>query len=85
MMKKLFRNAKEHSGALFMSACVIILAIGTNSANWANTVGIMFVAICLTMFIYVLDLCEQIERGDMYIWLMTAWLATGIMIGKCLP
>ena len=76
MMKKLFRNAKEYSGALFISACAIILPIGNNNINWG---------ICATVVLHILDDIEAIFRSDLHMWLIAVWLATGVIIGKCLP
>lgn len=84
-MKVLFRSIKENFGKLFIAASIIALAIGSGNASWENATGAIFMAICLTIVVYMFDLSESIERGDMYICLITAWLVTGVMIGKCLP
>jgi hypothetical protein len=85
MMKKLFRNAKEHSGALFMSACAIIFPIGNNNINWGTAVIIVIIAICATVVLHILDDTEAIFRSDLHMWLIAIWLSTGVIIGKYLP
>jgi len=84
-MKVLFRSIKENFGKLFIAASIIALAIGSDNASWENATSVIFMAICLTIGVYAFDLSQSIERGDMYIWLITTWLVTGVMIGKCLP